>query len=304
MCGCFRSIITRCKSSSLTLCGILLVSSCLADAQESAPLSEIRWQKGPSIADLGANAQISVPTGFVFAGPEDTRKIMVMSHNPPSGKELGFVAPEDSAWFVVFEFDSLGYVRDDEKGSLDSDALLSAIRKANDAGNKEREKRGWAKMNIVGWEQSPHYNTTTNNLEWAIRGECEGTLVVNNNTRLLGRGGVMHVTLVSDPESLQLLLPRYRTLIGGFAFKQGSRYAEFRAGDKVAEYGLSALVVGGATAVAAKTGLIKALGKGVYALVLAAFAALVSVFRAITSRVKQLFSTAQKSKNTDDSQER
>jgi len=36
---------------------------------------------------------------------------------------------------------------------------------------------------------------------------------------------------------------------------EGQRYAEFRPGDKIAEYGLAALITGGAAAVALKTGL-------------------------------------------------
>jgi uncharacterized membrane-anchored protein len=44
----------------------------------------------------------------------------------------------------------------------------------------------------------------------------------------------------------------------GFQFTAGEDYSSFRAGDKVAEYGLIALVAGGAGAVAAKTGLLSA----------------------------------------------
>lgn len=43
--------------------------------------------------------------------------------------------------------------------------------------------------------------------------------------------------------------------MAGFSYKPGSRYADFVRGDRVAEYGLGALIVGGAGAVALKTGL-------------------------------------------------
>lgn len=39
------------------------------------------------------------------------------------------------------------------------------------------------------------------------------------------------------------------------------KYSEYKPGDKLAEYGLGALVVGGAAAAAAKSGLLKGLGK-------------------------------------------
>jgi uncharacterized membrane-anchored protein len=252
---------------------------CAAVANGQTPtLDGVKWQTGPSIGDLGSVAEVHVPAGYMFAGANDTRVLMEAMHNPTSGAELGFVGPAGLDWFVVFEFDPVGYVRDDEKNTLDADAMLESIRRGTAAGNKERERRGWPTMTIVGWEQRPHYNDMTHNLEWAIRAESRGSLVVNHNTRLLGRGGVMRVTLVADPNILQSTLPKFRELIAGYSFEQGHTYMEFRPGDKVAKYGLSALVVGGATAVAVKTGLFKWVWKG-----------LVVVFVAVGAFVKRLF---------------
>ncbi|HYV10050.1 MAG TPA: hypothetical protein VE980_03990, partial [Pyrinomonadaceae bacterium] len=36
----------------------------------------VNWLKGPSVGDLGGNAQVKVPQGYVFAGSADTRTIM------------------------------------------------------------------------------------------------------------------------------------------------------------------------------------------------------------------------------------
>ena len=83
----------------------------------------------------------------------------------------------------------------------------------------------------------------------------------------------MQATLVADPEEFSLILHDFRSLLAGYEFQTGHRYAEFREGDKIAEYGLTALVVGGAAAVAAKTGLLSKIWKFLVAgvLVLAAF---------------------------------
>ena len=224
-------------------------------------LDNVKWRRGPSLGNLGGVAEVHIPAGYVFAAADDTRVLMETMQNPTSGKELGFVAPAALDWFVVFEFDDTGYVRDDEKSSLDAAAMLDSIKAGTEAGNKERHRRGWPIMTIIGWEQKPHYNETTHNLEWAIRGESDGNLVINHNTRLLGRGGVMRVTLVTDPSAHPATLPKFKTVLSGFDFKQGQRYAEFRQGDKMAKYGLSALIVGGAAAVAVKTGMFKWLWK-------------------------------------------
>lgn len=243
----------------------------------------VTWQKGPSLGDLGGNAQVKVPQGYVFAGASDTRTIMEANHNPVTGKEMGFVAPAGEDWFAVFEFDDVGYVKDDEKGSLDSNAILESIRSGTEEGNKERAKRGWPTMTILGWEQAPHYNELTHNLEWSIRATSEGSPIINHNTRLLGRGGVMEVTLVTDPRTLADTLPKFKTMLAGFEFKQGHRYAEFRAGDRTAAYGLTGLIVGGGTAALVKTGAFKWLWK----VIAAAAAGVAALFRKVFSRNKQ-----------------
>jgi uncharacterized membrane-anchored protein len=50
-------------------------------------------------------------------------------------------------------------------------------------------------------------------------------------------------------------LPGYRALLADYSFQSGHRYAEYRQGDKVAQYGLAALIAGGAAVGAAKLGL-------------------------------------------------
>jgi uncharacterized membrane-anchored protein len=221
----------------------------------------VNWQKGPSVGDLGTTAQVKVPEGYLFVGAKDTRTIMEANHNPITGREMGFVAPAGEEWFAVFEFDDVGYVKDDEKDSLDANALLQSIKDGTAHGNEERIKRGWPTMTILGWQTPPRYNDITHNLEWAINAESAGAPVINHNTRVLGRGGVMEVTLVTDPTTLAETLPKFKAMLEGFQFRQGHKYAEFRAGDKTAAYGLTGLIVGGGAAVALKSGAFKGLWK-------------------------------------------
>jgi len=239
----------------------LLAAAEAAPTNAAAPRLRVKWQEGPCTGALGRVAAVRVAADHVFADGADTRRLMEAMHNPTSGTEVGFLAPASLDWFVVFEFDDVGYVRDDEKDSLDADAMLQRIKRGNEEANKERARRGWSPLTITGWEQPPRYNQATHNLEWAIRGAADGKPVVNWNTRLLGRGGVMRVTLVTGPERLQETLPQFNAQLTGFTFTPGHRYAEYRQGDKLAKYGLSALVVGGATAVAVKTGMFKWLWK-------------------------------------------
>jgi uncharacterized membrane-anchored protein len=251
---------------------------------------KVKWTTGPATASLQDIAEIKVPEGFRLADPKGTRALLEAMGNPTSGNELGFLAPTSMVWFVVFEFDKTGYVKDDDKDKLDPDAMLKSIREGNDYANKERKKMGVPPMTITGWEQPPKYNPETHNLEWAIRGESEGSPVVNYNTRLLGRKGVMEVSLVVDPEKLHDTMPAYQTVLKDYDFKQGERYAEFRQGDKMAKYGLAALVTGGAAVVAVKTGLLTYLllfAKKAWKLVAVGVAAVVAFFKRLITGDKR-----------------
>jgi uncharacterized membrane-anchored protein len=117
-------------------------------------------------------------------------------------------------------------------------------------------------LSVLGWQTPPFYNPETHNLEWAIRLRGgDGSSVVNYKTKLLGRRGVMDVVLVCDEEEMPTVIPEYQKLLKGFAFKKEESYAAFSKGDKVAEYGLTGLIVGGGLLVAAKSGLLAKLWK-------------------------------------------
>jgi uncharacterized membrane-anchored protein len=215
----------------------------------------VEW-KTEGAGDLGNKAEIAIPEGFVFTDASGTRTLMQLMQNPVSGSELGFLAPPDLSWFLVFEYDESGYVKDDEKDALDADAILSSIKEGQEHGNQARREKGWPELIIKGWFQEPRYNAQTNNLEWATVHTSEGQEGINYNTRLLGREGVMEVVLVGDPARMEEILPVYQEILRGYGYKEGHRYAEFRKGDKVAAYGLAALAAGGATVMAAKAGLL------------------------------------------------
>jgi uncharacterized membrane-anchored protein len=197
---------------------------------------------------------------------------MELNENPVSGNELATIAPirDDETWFLVFEFDEVGYVSDDEMDSLDADAILTSFREGTEAGNEERRKRGWSTMSIVGWHEAPHYDSRTNNLSWAIIGESEGRRSINRIVKVLGRRGVMSVTLVAAPADLTTAVPHADALLDHYRFLSGNTYAEYLPGtDKLAQYGLTALVVGGAGAALLKSGLLAKLWKPLLAALVA-----------------------------------
>jgi uncharacterized membrane-anchored protein len=248
-------------------------------AQDNTSAVEgLDWHYGPKEIKMEDIAEVRVPAKFVFLNGDDTRKLMEAMGNISTDTEVGLLAPEELNWFIVFEFSEVGYVKDDEKDALDSEAILQSLQEGNQEANKIRQKRGFPPLNLLGWEAEPSYNETTHNLEWATRLQSgqEG-ISINHNVRLLGRKGVMSATLVAAPEDYEGTLPEMDSCLENYAFLPGQKYEEFRQGDTVAKYGLTALVVGGAAAVAAKTGLLKHLWK----LIVLAFGAIAAFFKRI-----------------------
>jgi uncharacterized membrane-anchored protein len=247
--------------------------------QEMAGLA---WQRGPAEGRIGSSATIKIEDGQAFLDGPNTRRFLELNGNPPRDNRYTLVAME-SGWFAVFFFEDTGYVKDDEK--LDPDALLASLRESDKAGNAERKRLGMSPIHTEGWHVPPHYDLSSKRLEWGVRLRGEGdTPIVNYTIRLLGRRGVMHAILVSEPESLDRDIAEFKTALVGYDFASGERYAEFKAGDRIAEYGLAALVLGGAAAVATKSGFGKALGKFVVVGVAAFGSAIVALFRRLTRR--------------------
>lgn len=233
-----------------------------ASAQEGRPdpVTQLPWQVGPTVGRISDRATIDVPEGFAFLGAEGVRKLDELFENPPVDVDQYVVAPTTLDWVAYFNFNPIGFVKDDE--TLDADELLSSIREGTEQSNVERRKRGWDTLQITGWSFKPQYDRQLKALEWAVNGELDQSKsqVVNYNTRLLGRRGVMEVTVVAVPAKVQSAIQAFKDLMPGYTFASGEKYAEFKAGDHVAEIGLAALITGGAAAVASKKGLFAAIG--------------------------------------------
>lgn len=239
---------------------VIALPAAAQEAQEQTdPLAELPWQVGPTKAAIGGRATIDIPDGYAFLGAEGTRQLDILLENPPLGVDQYTVAPVDLAWLGYLNFSEVGYVKDNE--SLDADDLLASIREGTEQSNVERRDRGWETLNILGWSFKPQYDEQIKALEWAVLAETgtSKSRVVNYNTRLLGRRGVMEVVVVAAPERIDASIADFKGLLPGYAFAAGEKYAEFQAGDHVAEFGLAALITGGAAAVASKKGFFAAI---------------------------------------------
>jgi uncharacterized membrane-anchored protein len=256
----------------------------IAPAQESVrpQLDALPWQSAPADADIAGLATIKLTGDLRFLDAHGTRRFLELTGNPPRDGNYT-LAPSDYRWFAIFRYDDAGHVDDSER--IDPDALLATLQEGSRRGSEERRRLGLEVLTLEGWSVAPHYDLATKRLEWGtrLRGE-DNSLSVNYSIRLLGRTGVMNAMLVSDPDALETDLRDFRSALAGFAFTAGNRYAEFRQGDRTAEYGLAALIVGGAAAAAAKSGAAKGLLKMIAIGAVAFGGAIMAFFRKLFRR--------------------
>jgi uncharacterized membrane-anchored protein len=246
----------------LTTVAILMttvLSTGIAYGAESGDAPKINWIEGPKTVDVGNDlGKLDLPSEYVFADGKDAKELMKEMDNTVTDKEQGIVFSKDNTqnWYVLFEFDDIGYVRDSDAKEIDADKLLEDIKKGTEEDNNERRKNGKSTLDIIGWDEKPHYDSNTHNLVWSVLCSSKGKQIVNYNVRVLGRGGVTEVTLVAGKDEMEQVKPKLETIISNYSYKEGKKYTDYIKGDKAAEIGLTALIAGGVGAGAAKVGLL------------------------------------------------
>ncbi|HJV62474.1 MAG TPA: DUF2167 domain-containing protein [Albitalea sp.] len=278
---------TKTGLATLAMAASMLAPACAASQDAEAARNEMRqlpWQHGPVTGAVGSVAQLKVPAEAALLAESSGGRFLELTGNPPSPGNTILV---NGNWFAVFKFRDEGYVKDDEK--IDADGLLKALQDSDGPANEERRKLGLDELHTDGWAVRPHYDARTKFLEWGVRlhSGSDPHPVINYTMRLLSRRGHEAVILVTEPDTLDKDVNELRGLLTtGFAFNPGERYDEFKPGDHVAEYGLGALVLGGAAAAAIKGGwwkgivaLLAAGWKLIAAAVVAGFAAIGKLFR-------------------------
>lgn len=243
---------------------LLVTAMCLAGlsawAQKMTPEeSEKIWaaakaaaRTGPASVALGTQAKLALPAGQVFVPQPHANKVLKAMGNPGNDSRLqGLVFPKDDApWFMTIRYEDSGYVKDDDAKDWKADELLQGYREGTEASNKEREKMGVTPIEILGWAEKPAYDSSTHRLAWAMSSRDKGApdsepQGVNYNTYALGREGYFSMNLVTGLNDLPSYKPNAHALLDALQFNEGKRYADFNSStDKVAEYGLAALVVG------------------------------------------------------------
>ncbi|WP_166244949.1 DUF2167 domain-containing protein [Paenibacillus turpanensis] len=237
--------------------GLMLSAAATATATAG---NQYNWIEGGQKVNLGSIATVDLDPEFIFLDGENTKKMSRDVGEPVSGQEIGSIYPIDDnqSWAVFFEYEESGHIKDAEKEDIDGKALLKSYKQGTEEQNKSRQPG--EKLFVTGWDIEPFYDEKTHNLTWSLLIEDEKKeTFLNYNTRLLTRQGNISVILVTDPQNREAdKKVLSEKILSKLQVNEGQRYTDFNeATDKVAEYGLSALILGGAgLAIAKKTGLL------------------------------------------------
>ena len=263
--------------------------------QAAVLISGLKLQQGDITLHDGL-ASLHVPDGFRYLDGPDAQTVLVkLWGNPPgSAAPLGMLMPEgvsplsDESWAVVMTYEPDGYVSDKDAEKINYSELLTEMQKSVASANEERQKAGYEQVHLVGWAKAPHYDSQTHKLYWAkelkFGSHPENTL--NYDIRMLGRGGVLVLNGVAAMSQLPDIEAATPKVLAAIDFNAGHRYADFNPKtDKIAEYGLAALVAGTAAAAAMKLGFFK----GLWVAILAAKKFIIIGVVAIAASIRKLF---------------
>jgi uncharacterized membrane-anchored protein len=245
----------------------LLVGALLAHAwaQPQAPSREERERaivraagelKPQSGAVTLANGIAKVTSErLLFLSPQDTEKLLVDIWGNPRGvarNKLGALVPRDfdplsaDSWAIILSYSADGHVSDDDAAGIDYAELLSDMKQGVRESNEERKRQGGNELELLGWARQPYYDKTTHKLHWAMHLRSVDGDSLNYNVRVLGREGVLVLNFIAPIESLPEIEKAIPTVLADVNFTDGNRYDQFNAStDRLAEYGVAALIAGG-----------------------------------------------------------
>lgn len=243
-----------------------------------------------------AHAHVALRPGYSFLPARDAQRVLSqLWNNPPDKDVLGMILPgsdphvllDPEQWAVVVTYVDDGYVSDADAASIDYDDMLAKMKEATRGENAERRKEGYPEIELAGWAEPPHYDAASHKMYWArdlvFSRDGRSGHSLNYDIRVLGREGYLSLNAVAPMDHLAQVKADMPAVLAMTDFDAGRRYTDFdKSTDKLAAYGIGALVAGG---IAAKAGLFAKLG----VLLLAMKKFVIVIFAAIAGLFKKLF---------------
>lgn len=193
---------------------------------------------------LGDYADFEVPEGYRFVGAEGARTLLDRMNNPVGSGLLGVLMPSEGKSLAVLEFEPIGYLKELNEQQVDFDGILKAVENRHENGAQLNATT--PRIASLEWEMKPKYDSSAHSLEWAFRAGTPSGKVVNHAVALLGRRGVLEITVVQPYQISQghMDLVPIREWAKRITFKEGQRYTDYQPGDKIASTGMQEVIAG------------------------------------------------------------
>lgn len=253
-------------TTGFALCALFgLGLPALAEEEEAPEGPRLNYQTG-NIVLPNKVATLRLAGNYRYLDAAETEKLLVAWGNEPGNDTQGAIVPNEvdpldtEGWAVILTYMDDGHVDDADATEIDYDDMLKDLKAGTEENNEARTKNGYQAVHLTGWAERPHYDSAAKKLYWAKELNFEGSKLhtLNYDVRVLGREGVLSMNAVASMKQLEQIRRDMKPLIGVAEFNEGYRYAEFNSKtDRLAEYGLGALIAGG---IAAKLGLFAKLG--------------------------------------------
>ncbi len=264
------------------------------NAVEAGPeqlIASLHFKDG-DIAVPQADAHFRLTPAFRYLEQADARRVLEdLWGNPPDESVLGMIVPatpsllDEKSWAVVVTYADEGYVSDEDAAKIDYQDMLKDMQAGTREDNAARKEAGYGTVDLVGWAVDPRYDAASKKMYWAkeLKFDQSAQNTLNYDIRVLGRRGYLSLNAISGMSELGLVQAGMQQLLPMTEFDAGARYADYdESTDKVAAYGVAALIGGG---LATKAGLFAKIG-----LVLAKFWKLgLIAFLGLGALVRKLF---------------
>ena len=247
-------------SKSKVLAVILLfifVDGVFAQGQQLSPQIKSAFERiertivtKPGLISLGSLATLDLQPGSCFVPPDSTKDFMMALGNTFSGEVLGMiVAGSNDEWnldiMIVLESSPSGHILDADANKLDANAILESIRSRTEAANVERKNKSQGELKVVGCDEPPYYDQSKRLLVWSINTvDFDNGASINYNQNMLGRDTLLRMVALGSVDNSKIK-KFAKSAASNITYNPGKRYEDYQPGvDKVAEYGLAALIAG------------------------------------------------------------
>ena len=232
-----------------------------------------------------SNSTFELSEGFALLRNDAARRFDFLTQGVEDPDTEALIYNQDTEIQLIFNYYPVGYVSLEDWEDLDADDLLKQITENTESSNEERAKHNITSLKIGGWLQKPRLNKDNNSVSWVFDVVDGEERYINAISIKLGRKGYEKMTWVSSYDNYLKSMDLMASLIDQQKFNQGSLYADYSMGDKIAAFGIASLVAVTAGGTQKKAGLaaiiagIVVMGKKLLIPVLIALGAFGAFFR-------------------------